>query len=114
MIAIAILTYVVMEIAFTFILYGLIQSFNNPTNLPISIVSPASGVLVSFIGGSFLLVYRSLLKQTREYVMVLERINEVGMAVAIIAGIPDERAKLKDKTTADLAKSLLKLYAPRS
>ena len=46
--------------------------------------------------------------------MVLERINEVGMAVAIIAGIPDERAKLKDKTTADLAKSLLKLYAPRS
>ena len=105
------LTLLVMIGGFVLILYGLFQAFQSPAKLPISIVASASGVLVSFIGGSFLLIYRSILAQSKEYVTVLERINAVGMAVQVISSIPDDQAELKHSTTAQLAKQLLGLYA---
>jgi Na+/H+-dicarboxylate symporter len=93
-----------------FILYGLLQAFQSPDKLPVAIVASASGVLVSFIGGSFLLIYRSILAQSKDYVTVLERINAVGMAVQVISNIPDTSGTLRDQTTAELAKQLLGLY----
>ena len=92
-------------------MYGLFQASQNPEKLPVSIVASASGVLISFIGGSFLLIYRSILAQSKEYVTVLERINAVGMAVQVISSIPEASSELKHKTTAELAKQLLGLYA---
>lgn len=105
------LTLMVMFCGFGFILFGLFQAAQNPEKLPVSIVASASGVLISFIGGSFLLIYRSILAQSKEYVTVLERINAVGMAVQVIASIPDSNGELKHSTTAELAKQLLNLYA---
>jgi len=105
------LTLIVMLCGFGFVSYGLFQASQNPEKLPVSIVAAASGVLISFIGGSFLLIYRSILAQSKEYVTVLERINAVGMAVQVIATIPDESAELKSQTKAELAKQLLTLYA---
>jgi hypothetical protein len=105
------LTLIVMLCGFSFVSYGLFQASQNPEKLPVSIVASASGVLISFIGGSFLLIYRSILAQSKEYVTVLERINAVGMAVQVIATIPEANAELKSQTKADLAKQLLSLYA---
>ncbi|PVZ59276.1 hypothetical protein C9422_10050 [Pseudomonas sp. B1(2018)] len=105
------LTLVVMLCGFAFVSYGLFQASQNPEKLPVSIVAAASGVLISFIGGSFLLIYRSILAQSKEYVTVLERINAVGMAVQVIATIPEASAELKSQTKAELSKQLLKLYA---
>jgi hypothetical protein len=104
------LTLLVMAAGFGFILYGLLQAFQSPDKLPVAIVASASGVLVSFIGGSFLLIYRSILAQSKDYVTVLERINAVGMAVQVISNIPDTSGTLRDQTTAELAKQLLGLY----
>jgi hypothetical protein len=105
------LTLLVMACGFGFVMYGLFQASQNPEKLPVSIVASASGVLISFIGGSFLLIYRSILAQSKEYVTVLERINAVGMAVQVISSIPEASSELKHKTTAELAKQLLGLYA---
>jgi hypothetical protein len=105
------LTLLVMLCGFGFISYGLFQASQNPEKFPVSIVAAASGVLISFIGGSFLLIYRSILAQSKEYVTVLERINAVGMAVQVIATIPEESLELKSQTKAELAKQLLTLYA---
>ncbi len=105
------LTLIVMFCGFGFVMYGLFQVSQNPEKLPVSIVASASGVLISFVGGSFLLIYRSILAQSREYVTVLERINAVGMAVQVIASIPEVNAELKSLTKAELAKQLLNLYA---
>jgi peptidoglycan/LPS O-acetylase OafA/YrhL len=105
------LTLIVMFCGFGFVMYGLFQVSQNPEKLPLSIVASASGVLISFIGGSFLLIYRSILAQSKEYVTVLERINAVGMAVQVIASIPEANAELKSQTKAELAKQLLSLYA---
>lgn len=104
------LTLIVMICGFGFVTYGLFQAFQNPEKLPVTIIAAASGVLISFIGGSFLLIYRSILAQSKEYVMVLERINAVGMAVQVIATIPEASAELKNQTMAELAKQLLTLY----
>lgn len=108
--AIFVLTTLVMLGGFGLVVYGLLQSFSQPTNLPVSIVSAASGVLLSFIGGSFLLIYRSVLAQSASYVSILERINAVGMAVQIASTVPDTDGKLKAETVASLAKSLLTMY----
>jgi len=105
------LTLMVMLCGFGFVSYGLFQASKNTEQLPVSIVAAASGVLISFIGGSFLLIYRSILAQSKEYVTVLERINAVGMAVQVIATIPEASAELKSQTKAELAKQLLNLYA---
>jgi hypothetical protein len=105
------LTLIVMLCGFGFVSYGLFQASQNPEKLPVSIVAAASGVVISFIGGSFLLIYRSILAQSQEYVTVLERINAVGMAVQVIATIPEASAELKSQTKAELAKQLLTLYA---
>ncbi len=105
------LTLFVMVVGFAFILYGLWHAFQTPDRLPVAIVASASGVIISFIGGSLLLIYRSILTQSKDYVQVLERINAVGMAVQVISNIPDSSAALRDQTTAELAKQLLGLYA---
>jgi hypothetical protein len=105
------LTVIVMVIGFAFILFGLLRAFDAPDKLPVAIIASASGVLVSFIGGSFLLVYRSTLAQSKDYVSVLERINAVGMAIQVLETIPQEAADLKNTTTAEVAKQLLRLYS---
>lgn len=105
------LTLFVMGCGFGFVLFGLLKAFDSPEKLAVSIVASASGVIISFIGGSFLFIYRSILTQSKDYVSVLERINAVGMAVQVIANIPEESATLKHNTTAELAKQLLRLYA---
>jgi hypothetical protein len=107
------LTVFVMICGFGFVLYGLYYAFQSAEKLPVSIVASASGVLISFIGGSLLLIYRAVLAQSKEYVIVLERINAVGMAVQVIASIPDSVPDLKNQTTADLARQLLTLYAAK-
>lgn len=106
-----VLTYAVMFAGFVLVLIGLYRSFESQSDLKVAVVGSASGVIVSFIGGSFLLVYKSVLAQTKDYVAVLERINAVGMAVQVLSGIPDDQAELKHKTTAQLASDLIKLYA---
>lgn len=105
------LTTFVMFIGFGFILYGLLKGYEKPDVLPVSIVSAASGVVISFIGGSFLLIYRSVMSQTRRYVSVLERINAVGMAVQVLNAISDDNKDLRNQSTAALAKQLIDLYS---
>lgn len=107
------LTSLVMLSGFSFIMYGLYHAVKNPDKLPVSIVAASSGVIISFIGGSLLLIYRSILAQTKTYVSVLERINAVGMAVHVIESIPNEDTEKKNLSKAELAKQLLTLYSNR-
>jgi hypothetical protein len=106
-----ILTVAVMAVGFAFIGVGISRVYESPNDFTPAIVSAVSGVIVSFIGASFLIVYKATMEQAKEYVTILERINAVGMAVQIAEGITDPEGKLKAQTTADIAKQLLSLYA---
>jgi hypothetical protein len=106
------LTVVVMTLGFLLIGYGVLKVFANPAaNLKASIVATTSGVLVNFIGATFLVVHRSTMSQAKEYVAILERINAVGMAVQILETIDDDENNLRQRTTAALATEMLRMYS---
>jgi hypothetical protein len=105
------LTASVMIVGFGIVLYGLTKAYESPAALPVSIVGAASGVIISFIGASFLIIYRSILTQTRRYVSVLERINAVGMAVQVLGTISLESKELRNQSIAKLASQLINLYS---
>lgn len=105
------LTISVMLCGFALVTFGIVKAYSDPNNFPVSIVSATSGIIISFIGGSFLLIFRSILAQSANYVAILERINAVGMAVQIVSTIPDSDEKTKIDTTASVAKALLSMYS---
>ena len=105
------LTVFVIIVGFGIVLFGLAEAYLKPEILNVSIVGAVSGVIISFIGSSFLIIYRSILSQTRRYVSVLERINAVGMAVQVLGTISLESKELRNQSTAKLANQLINLYS---
>jgi len=105
------LTLLVMIGGFTLISIGVYEAFRDSTNFNASLLASGSGVLVSFIGGTFLVLYKATMAQAKDYVTMLERINAVGMSVKILESIKDETGALKDNTTAEIAKQLLSMYS---
>jgi putative ubiquitin-RnfH superfamily antitoxin RatB of RatAB toxin-antitoxin module len=95
---------------FSIIGVGVWKIFENPQNLGPSIVAAASGILVQFIGATFLIVYKSTVSQARDYVTILERINAVGMSVQILENIDSAQKELRDGARVEIAKSLLLIY----
>ncbi|REG96174.1 TRADD-N-associated membrane domain-containing protein [Flavobacterium aquicola] len=100
----------VMVVGFGLIIYGSVMVFQEPKNLNGSIVVAIAGLIVNFIGATFLFVYKSVMEQAKEYVTVLERINAVGMSVQIIDTINESHLQLKEETKAELSKKLIDLY----
>lgn len=104
------LTFFVLIIGFLFIGFGVFLIYQNPENYKPSLISAVSGVIVNFIGATFLVLYKSTMIQAKDYVNILDRINAVGMSVKIINTLPDDEMKLKQQTTAELVKQILTLY----
>lgn len=107
------LTVLVMLVGFALIGIGVGLVYQNPEALKASVLSAVSGVVVSFIGATFLTLYKSTMSQAAEYVAILERINAVGMSVQILETIENDEEKLKNQTTADIAKQLLVMYSDK-
>lgn len=103
-------TIIVMVAGFGIISYGIMKAYESETKINASIITIASGTLIEFIGATFLIIYKSVMQQAKDYVTVLERINAVGMSVQILDSISKNESKLQDETKADLAKKLLELY----
>lgn len=104
------LTVFVMLVGFALIAFGVYTIIESPNKIDAAIISSIAGVIVNFIGASFLVLYKSTMSQATEYVAILERINAVGMSVQILDTLEDDDEKLKQKTTAELSKLLLALY----
>jgi hypothetical protein len=108
------LTTLVMMAGFALISVGTYQAFRDPKNFNASLPSAASGVIVSFIVGTFLVIYKSTMSQAKDYVTMLERINAVGMSVQILETLNDSGTDGKDlklRTTAQVAQQLLQMYS---
>ncbi len=108
------LTVAVMAIGFGLIFFGIIHAMDNQTSWPIAAICATSGVVTNAIGGTFLIIYRNIMAQAKEYVTVLERINAVGMAVQIVETIADGQSDLRDTTRAKIAENLLTMYGKKA
>jgi hypothetical protein len=102
-----------MLVGFGLIIYGAIMVFQKPANFQASLVVAISGLVVNFIGATFLVIYKSTMEQAKDYVNVLERINAVGMSVQIIESINDSHLQIKEETKAELSKKLIDLYSEK-
>jgi hypothetical protein len=105
------LTLFVMVAGFLLIGVGVGEAYSNTANLQASMLAAGSGVIVNFIGGTFLIIYKATMAQAKDYVTILERINAVGMSVQILENIKNQDGDLKDKTTAEVAMQLLMMYS---
>jgi glucan phosphoethanolaminetransferase (alkaline phosphatase superfamily) len=104
-------TVIVMIAGFGIISYGIMRAYDANVTIHASLITTASGLLVEFIGATFLVIYKSTMEQAKDYVNVLERINAVGMSVQILDSISKDETKLQDQTRAEIAKQLLALYS---
>jgi len=126
------LSVIVMTIGCGIIFYGIhkaiglnahaagVKGVNDGTSL-IAILSTASGVVVNLIGGTFLAIYNSTLKQAIDYTNSLQKTSTVGTSLAILksieiaqqAGTPDPETtgKLIDAKIA-IAKQLIGVTGP--
>lgn len=104
------LTVIVMIAGFVLIGAGVVHAFEDPNAIKPAVLSVSTGVLVNFIGATFLVLYKSTMNQAKDYVAILERINAVGMSVQVLEKLEDGDDGLKHQTTAEISKKLLDLY----
>jgi len=104
------LTLFVMLTGFVIIGYGAVRAYQSPEHFKPSIIVTLAGLIVEFLGATFLFVYKSTMEQARDYVNILERINAVGMSVQILDSIKSDDTGLSDKTRAEMALALLSLH----
>ena len=90
---------VVMAAGFILVLYGISVSYSSPNNKMITYVSAGSGVIVQFIGGTFLVIYNSTISQAIQYTASLQKVSSVGTSIKILDSIRNDVAD--DKKTTD-------------
>ncbi len=107
------LTLIVMTFGMSLIGIGVWRAIMVPQALQAAGLAALAGVVVQIIGGTILLIYRSTMAQAKEYVIVLERINAVGMSINILEGIK-EAANLRDEARVELSTTLLSMYSTKT
>jgi hypothetical protein len=104
----------VMMAGFLVVVWGVDRSLRSGTAInPGSAIAVASGVITQFLGATFMVLYRSTVKQANDFIVVLDRINNVGMAMQVLDQIPDEPQEMKNDVRARIIESLLSLGHPR-
>jgi hypothetical protein len=99
----------VMLAGFGFVLWGVMLSLRDPSQLtPTSKIATLSGLITQFIGATFMVIYRSTMTQANEFVVVLDRINTVNIAMKVLDSIPESEAAIKNATRQQLIDLLLR------
>ena len=101
---------IMVVVGFGVIIEGILIVYNDSERLAPAVLASASGIVTQFIGASLFVIYRSVIGQSREYIVVLERINAVGMSMQVLDSIEGDDPNVKDKVRADIALMLLKSY----
>lgn len=106
--AIFVLSAVVIIAGFALMSWGVMLALRT-SNLNAGALVAVAGLLTQFIGGTFIVIYRSAIAQAIGYIPTLERINSVGMAMQILDTLNDEADRaLSSKTKAELVKLLIR------
>jgi len=80
----------VMSAGFGLVLYGIALAYGDPNNHLATIVSAGSGVIVQFIGATFLVIYNSTITQAIQYTSSLQKVSTVGTSIKILDSIKED------------------------
>ena len=87
----------VMIAGFCLVVYGIGAAYKGANNMLVTLVSAGSGVIVQFIGATFLVIYNSTITQAVQYTAALQKVSTVGTSIKILEGIKDaETAEMKN------------------
>ena len=95
----------VMILGFAVIVFGIVSGIQNPANRDSAFLSVGAGIITEFIGATFMIIFRSTVRQASDYVGTLARIHSVGMAVQVVNEIKDDT--IKDNARAEIATTLI-------
>ena len=80
----------------------------------ISILGAIGGVIAEFIGGTLLLMYKSLISQLNENLKILERLNFVGIGIKILDTIESDDKEEVNSAKMKLAQQIIdKIQQPK-
>lgn len=65
-------------------------AYQVPKNITVAIVGGVSGIVIQFVGATFLFIYRSTIAQANRYTQTLAKINSISMAMQILDGIKEQ------------------------
>lgn len=92
------LSVIVMIIGFIFLSAAIFLALQNPTSITPAIVAGAGGALTEFIGATFLVLYRSALEHSTNFIKSLDKTSSVGVAMQILDNISsDKNEAVQDK-----------------
>lgn len=106
-----VLTAFVSTAGFGLLAFGIWKSFSAPQSIAPAVIAAVSGILVQFIGATYLAIHRSTTAQAREYVDVLERINAVGMSIQVLEAIEGDDPADRNAARVQLTRELLEMYS---
>lgn len=93
------------------IIFGLVLIFKiiitQNLDKDISILGIIGGVIVEFIGATFLFMYKSLISQLNENLKILERLNFVGIGIKILDTLESENKEEVNSAKMKLAQQII-------
>lgn len=92
------------------IFFGISLCYDSSSKITPAVNASVSGVLTQLLGGTILILYRSTMRQAKEYVYILERINAVGMSVQILEKHPGNSSGDREQAIIEIAKHVLSNY----
>lgn len=98
---------IVMSIGFILVCFGVYLAMTRTETIKPALVAGVSGIITQFIGATFMVIYRSTMTQANEFMVILERINTVGMAIQVLGLIPESETTLKNESRAKIVELLL-------
>lgn len=98
---------IVMSIGFILVCFGVYLAMTRSDTIKPALIAGISGIITQFIGATFMVIYRSTMTQANEFMVILERINTVGMAVQVLDSIPESETALKNESRAKIVELLL-------
>jgi len=102
---------IVMIIGFIFLTTAIFLTLQNPDFITPAIVAGIGGALTEFIGATFLVLYRSAVEHSTNFIKSLDKTSSVGVAMQILDNISaDKNEAIQEKIVAakiEVAKLLL-------
>ncbi len=92
------LSVIVMIIGFIFLSAAIFLALQNPTSITPAVVAGAGGALTEFIGATFLVLYRSAVEHSTNFIKSLDKTSSVGVAMQILDNISaDKNEAIQEK-----------------